>query len=65
MFLFIEGCYYLGHCILIQQHGGGFSVDYRHYSFEKILVDHGVDDMEVRRESGPGRGGAFYDEIEC
>ena len=59
MLLFIEGCYYLGHCILIQQHGGGFSVDYRHYSFENILVDHGVDDMGMRQESGPGRGGGL------
>ena len=46
----------MGHCILIQHHGGEFSVDYRYYSFEKIFVDHGVDDMEVRQESGTGRG---------
>ena len=65
MLFLIEGCYYLGHCIFIQQYGGGFSVDYRHYSFKNILVDHGVDDMEVRRESGPGGGGGFYDDIYC
>ena len=57
MFLLIEGCYYLGQCILIQKHGGEFSVDCRHYIFKKILVDQGFEEMEVRQESGPGRGG--------
>ena len=56
VFLLIEGFYYLGNCILIQRYGVGFFVDYRHYSFENIFVDHSVDDTEVRRESGPGRG---------
>ena len=60
VFLLIEGFYYLGHCILIQHHGGEFSVGYRYYSFKNILLDHGVDDMEVRRESVPGRGGEAF-----
>ena len=37
-----------------------------HGSLKEILVSHGVDETEVRRESGPRRGeGHFYDDIKC